>query len=280
MVLCLLVSIAAPSKTEAGACPSGGHLSVSTGSSVVPTNVQLRVTLNVRNDQIVSVHDFAGNTGLASSAILNDTRVTADEAVFAIREKGGAIVSVTSHRLPSTTLPTFLLIPKSPLEPDKRYAVFLRHEKQEYRFHYFNTASAADTTPPKLEGVRKIRFRSKVTSGGKGDTYGPSAELWLKGLSDREGSPLAIEIHDLTDTLDADASTLRTTQWASVQKAGGDSVRFGKTAGCTQSNFAFQAGTIRALPGRRVDTRMRIGIRAIDLAGNLSPMHVVRLKLK
>ena len=263
-LLCLAVVCFFQTDARAGACPNVGQVMVNLRSPA-PTNVQIRLTFT---EELARVYDLENG----SSQIIKSTEVAADDAVFILRLQGTQKqIATTTRRFSQSALPMFLLVPDAPLKPNSEYELALLHKDQSFAFNVFRTGSSSDAVAPKLERVRRPRFRRRRHVRHWKDSSGPDASIQLVGVSNEPG--LEVEIHDLSLSESAGPETLRATQSIYPGPKNKMTIRFGKVSSCGAANFIFPA----RVKGRRVS--LPLGVRVVDTAGNKGTIHSFNLPL-
>jgi hypothetical protein len=257
LAACLLAGTVG--RVQAGACPNG-RLRLTPASSVVPTNVELRLVFDAPEVELVELAD--GTQSITASGA-----ASAAELEVVVRKDGGAVVPTTIRRTSHASRPSLAVQPRSPLAARTRYAVVAHTKTADYVISRFMTGDGPDDVPPTLDKVDQARvFRWTPSSPPHWkDVNGSFAELTLSGVQDAAG----YEIHELQPGEAPSESTLRV-----VTTGRGATVQFGSLSSCFGADFE-----LPAVARRTKSQPLHLWIRAFDLAGNVSPLREVTLDL-
>jgi hypothetical protein len=259
LVAALVLATPGPA-ARAGACPGQQLRVFPDGGSTVPTNVQVRLDLDASE---VTVYELVDER---TRQVRKSGQVQAGAIVVELRPESGPAVPVTVRRPPSTHRPLILVSPRRPLAARTRHQVVVRSRTEAFVVARFTTGNGAATTAPALGPITSARFGRHPRARHWKDATGAWAEVTLAGGSDAE----AFEVHVLRAGDAPTDATLR----AIVPRGVGRpvTVRLHDGGPCHGANFAFPP-----VPRGARSSPLRLGLRAVDAAGNASPVREVTL---
>jgi hypothetical protein len=258
-IIVVLVLLALAGVAHAGACPSAQLASLpGDGAVAVPTNVRPRVVFRAAT---VEAHELADPT--TRRVVASGTVVAADAEVL-VRKTGGAIVPATIRRTTAAPHLVVTVEPTAALAAATRYEVVVRSKTAAYAVAHFTTAAAPDTVAPtlaKADHAQLVTWKPSRPPHWK-DPHGSYVEVAVSATDEA-----AFEIHVLAPGEPASDATLRT---IALQSAG--KLRFGVVDSCAGADFAIPAAT-------KTQPKLHVSIRAVDLAGNASPLRELTIDL-
>ncbi|MDY0001286.1 MAG: hypothetical protein RBU30_08340 [Polyangia bacterium] len=261
-LLACIVIATAPRPALGGACPSP-QVRVFPGATVpAPTNVRVRLVFDAEE---VTVHDVPDPK---TRSIRKTGSVRAKNVRVALRDMQGKEARVSLHRPPATHNPILYVLPVAPLRPSTRYDVVLKTGAEEYVIDQITTGTLPATTPPTIGNIELAIYSAYPQARHWKD---PSGRYIFVTLSAGSGAT-AYEVHELPGSAGPSDATLRSVlPGISVGKI---ILRLEERPSCGSGNFSFP----KVSPSARSHP-LRLGIRALDDAGNKSPVREVELDL-
>ena len=252
--------LAQPGTTWAGACPHPQLRVWPYGASSVPTNVQVRLFFE---EAEVSVHQLLDPV---RRTIVKDGTAQASAVQVELQDEAGAVVPTQLQRFPLTSRPLLMLKPVQPLRARARYFVVVRTAADSFVVSQLQTGDGPAVTAPTLPEVKRTEYVLHPASKHWKDNTGASANITLaQPVPPATG---AVEVHVLESAQEPSEQTLR-----AVVDAYGAVVTLHEGGACHGTNFQF--------PPRQTGAKsqpLHLGLRAVDLAGNQSPLRRVTIE--
>lgn len=260
-----VVSLAGPlqvREVRAGACPGPQVHVYPDGSEAVPTNARVVLVFDAAEVTAYELLD------LKSRQIARSGPVTTSGARVSLRDGSGRQVPFTLRRPASTKKPVWILEPRGALLPRSRYAVVLGMPGAEYVVARLVTGDGPDGAPPALSAVPKAVYGVHSRPKDWKDPWGRHAALSLTGVLGAD----IFEIHELSGQGPPSDSTLRAV--VTGRRASDLTLILADGGPCHRANFVFPLA-----PRGARSHPLRLGVRALDFAGNSSPTREVTLDL-
>lgn len=177
-------------------------------------------------------------------------------------DEAGALVQTTWHATADPRDWLFELVPSAPLRPQTEYAIMMDSKQGREHLGTIRTGLHKDDTPPVWLGIKQARYMPPVDAcSGAHENCG----CYLRS----HGSLAELMIHEATDE-----GAVRYAVWLARH---GEEFRYEVRPWA--SIVSREGKLILDNPPMRM-LSVRIGVRAVDAAGNMSPPSEVELELK
>lgn len=230
------------------------------GEEPLPLNTQLHVRIPISASQALR----RPGPPVAAPMLRGGLTQTFDEPVSVLAQSLTLQELNAPARVPTRWYATagsqeayFVFIPHAPLRPQTEYAVMMDLPSGRERLGTFRTSLAEDRTPPAWRGLKRARYVPAQDGGAD-----PCSSL------PAHGALIELAIHEA-----ADKGRVRYAVWVTKD---GEALRYEERP---QSYLDSTDGLLRIGSLPRGAGRVRIGVRATDVAGNLSPPSEIELEL-
>jgi len=226
----------------------------------MPLNTQLHVRIPIAASQALR----RPKPPVAAPMLRGGLTQTFDEPVSVLAQSLTLQELTTTARVPTRWYATagsqeayFVLVPQAPLRPQTEYVVMMDSPSGRERLGTFRTGLAEDRTPPAWRGLKRAR-------------YVPAQDQWSDSCPSLpvHGPLIELAIHEATDE-----GQVRYAVWVAEN---GEALRYQDRP---QAYLDPKDGLLRIGSLPRGADHVRIGVRATDVAGNLSPPGELELKL-
>ncbi|HKA87574.1 MAG TPA: hypothetical protein VKE22_07905 [Haliangiales bacterium] len=188
-----------------------------------------------------------------------------EDILVTLRGPKGAVAAEVA-RWGAAELRWIQLTPKAPLAPATRYSVHVSVGGKDSLLGQVVTGDAADTTAPTFEGVTKAAVVVEGVSPGRCTTGEAYVVLTIGAAKDDATPPQALRyrvwLADDQGAIDYDRPP------TAIVAARGGELHLGRPSICTAKSFV--------LPDRPT---FKLGVKAVDLAGNASAPSVVEVSV-
>lgn len=189
-----------------------------------------------------------------------------DEVTFLVRRLGRRPLDVERRSFGAGDVRVLELRPREPLEPWRSYEVVAVFPSRQTRvLETFMSGDTPDHSAPQDTRLESARYNQQLRMSGECNTGEPGIRLQTRVPHEATGDyvsiPFTYEVWSATagQTIDYDRPP------ETIVRDGGETFMLGHANRCNPRNFV--------LPDRA--TRLRLGLRVVDTAGNPGPVHEV-----